>query len=93
MGQALSVSGSFWQVYKTLSQKAECPVEVWVYLACTMFLLGRYKEAEEAASKGEHLATLLWMMTDSKSQMEPLRDPSISAPPVTKVATWLKIAF
>ncbi|KAK0150893.1 Intraflagellar transport protein 56 [Merluccius polli] len=38
-------------VYKTLSQKAECPVEVWVYLACTMFLLGRYKEAEEAASK------------------------------------------
>ncbi|KAG7266118.1 hypothetical protein CRUP_028120 [Coryphaenoides rupestris] len=39
------------EVYKTLSQKAECPVEVWVYLACTMFLLGLYKEAEEAASK------------------------------------------
>uniref|UniRef100_A0A8C5BQY8 Intraflagellar transport protein 56 n=1 Tax=Gadus morhua TaxID=8049 RepID=A0A8C5BQY8_GADMO len=32
-------------------EKAECPVEVWVYLACTMFLLGLYKEAEEAASK------------------------------------------
>uniref|UniRef100_A0AAX7UJA5 Intraflagellar transport protein 56 n=1 Tax=Astatotilapia calliptera TaxID=8154 RepID=A0AAX7UJA5_ASTCA len=28
-----------------------CPAEVWVYLACALFFLGLYKEAEEAASK------------------------------------------
>lgn len=67
------------QVYKTLSQKAECPVEVWVYLACTMFLLGLYKEAEEAASKGEHQAPLLLlMMADCKSHI------TVFVPPATK---------
>lgn len=32
--------------------KPECPADVWVYLACAMFFLGLYKDAEEAASKG-----------------------------------------
>lgn len=32
--------------------KADCPAQVWVYLACALFFLGLYKEAEEAASKG-----------------------------------------
>lgn len=34
--------------------KPDCPDQVWVYLACAMFFLGLYKEAEEAASKGRH---------------------------------------
>uniref|UniRef100_A0A7N6B1B3 Intraflagellar transport protein 56 n=1 Tax=Anabas testudineus TaxID=64144 RepID=A0A7N6B1B3_ANATE len=38
--------------YKSLTMKPECPAEVWVYLACSLFFLGLYKEAEEAASKG-----------------------------------------
>lgn len=33
--------------------KPDCAAEVWVYLACAMFFLGLYKEAEEAASKGK----------------------------------------
>ncbi|KAK2816835.1 hypothetical protein Q5P01_025026 [Channa striata] len=37
--------------YKSLTLKPECPLEVWVYLACAFFFLGLYKEAEEAASK------------------------------------------
>ncbi|KAM9362607.1 intraflagellar transport protein 56 [Symphorus nematophorus] len=37
--------------YKSLTLKPECPVEVWVYLACALFFLGLYKQAEEAASK------------------------------------------
>uniref|UniRef100_A0A668A6U0 Intraflagellar transport protein 56 n=1 Tax=Myripristis murdjan TaxID=586833 RepID=A0A668A6U0_9TELE len=37
--------------YKSLTMQADCPAEVWVYLACTLFFLGLYKEAEEAASK------------------------------------------
>uniref|UniRef100_A0A7N6B0C0 Intraflagellar transport protein 56 n=1 Tax=Anabas testudineus TaxID=64144 RepID=A0A7N6B0C0_ANATE len=36
----------------SLTMKPECPAEVWVYLACSLFFLGLYKEAEEAASKG-----------------------------------------
>uniref|UniRef100_A0A8C2IJ90 Intraflagellar transport protein 56 n=1 Tax=Cyprinus carpio TaxID=7962 RepID=A0A8C2IJ90_CYPCA len=34
------------------SSQPECPVEVWVYLGCSLFFLGLYKEAEEAALKG-----------------------------------------
>ncbi|XP_071774586.2 intraflagellar transport protein 56-like [Centroberyx gerrardi] len=34
-----------------MTMKPECPSEVWVYLACTFFFLGLYKEAEEAALK------------------------------------------
>ncbi|XP_076585701.1 intraflagellar transport protein 56 isoform X2 [Chaetodon auriga] len=37
--------------YKSLTMKPECPADVWVYLACTLFFLGLYKEAEDAASK------------------------------------------
>ncbi|KAK7929895.1 hypothetical protein WMY93_006290 [Mugilogobius chulae] len=37
--------------YKSLTVQSDCPLEVWVYLACAMFFLGLYKEAEEAASK------------------------------------------
>lgn len=39
------------EVYKSLTSQPECPAEVWVYLACALFFLGLYKEAEEAASK------------------------------------------
>lgn len=35
-----------------MTMKPECPAEVWVFLACALFFLGLYKEAEEAASKG-----------------------------------------
>uniref|UniRef100_A0A8C3B315 Intraflagellar transport protein 56 n=1 Tax=Cyclopterus lumpus TaxID=8103 RepID=A0A8C3B315_CYCLU len=44
--------------YKSLTMKPECPAEVWVFLACALFLLGLYKEAEEAASKGRLLHLL-----------------------------------
>uniref|UniRef100_A0A3B4YLA1 Intraflagellar transport protein 56 n=1 Tax=Seriola lalandi dorsalis TaxID=1841481 RepID=A0A3B4YLA1_SERLL len=37
--------------YKSLTMNPDCPAEVWVYLACALFFLGLYKEAEEAASK------------------------------------------
>uniref|UniRef100_A0A8D0D3Q1 Intraflagellar transport protein 56 n=1 Tax=Sander lucioperca TaxID=283035 RepID=A0A8D0D3Q1_SANLU len=37
--------------YKSLTMKPECPAQVWVFLACALFFLGLYKEAEEAASK------------------------------------------
>lgn len=32
--------------------KPDCPAQVWVFLACALFFLGLYNEAEEAASKG-----------------------------------------
>uniref|UniRef100_A0A8C1IPJ1 Intraflagellar transport protein 56 n=1 Tax=Cyprinus carpio TaxID=7962 RepID=A0A8C1IPJ1_CYPCA len=34
--------------YKALTLRPECPVDVWVYLGCSLFFLGLYKEAEEA---------------------------------------------
>ncbi|XP_077462331.1 intraflagellar transport protein 56 [Stigmatopora argus] len=39
------------EVYKLLTEKPDCLPDVWVYLGCTMFLLGLYKEAEEASLK------------------------------------------
>uniref|UniRef100_A0A672HDJ6 Intraflagellar transport protein 56 n=1 Tax=Salarias fasciatus TaxID=181472 RepID=A0A672HDJ6_SALFA len=45
--------------YKSLTTKPDCPAEVWVYLACALFFLGLYKEAEEAASKGQSDSCLL----------------------------------
>ncbi|XP_063048498.1 intraflagellar transport protein 56-like isoform X2 [Engraulis encrasicolus] len=39
------------QEYKALTERPDCRPDVWVYLACTLFLLGFYKEAEEAGSK------------------------------------------
>uniref|UniRef100_A0A8C7QW53 Intraflagellar transport protein 56 n=1 Tax=Oncorhynchus mykiss TaxID=8022 RepID=A0A8C7QW53_ONCMY len=38
--------------YKALTDKPDCCPDVWVYLACTLFFLGLYKEAEEASHKG-----------------------------------------
>ncbi|TRY55617.1 hypothetical protein DNTS_021497 [Danionella cerebrum] len=38
--------------YKTLTLRPDCPVDVWVFLGCSLFFLGLYKEAEEAALKG-----------------------------------------
>uniref|UniRef100_A0A673W9P6 Intraflagellar transport protein 56 n=1 Tax=Salmo trutta TaxID=8032 RepID=A0A673W9P6_SALTR len=37
--------------YKALTDKPDCRPDVWVYLACTLFFLGLYKEAEEASRK------------------------------------------
>uniref|UniRef100_A0A8C7R035 Intraflagellar transport protein 56 n=1 Tax=Oncorhynchus mykiss TaxID=8022 RepID=A0A8C7R035_ONCMY len=37
--------------YKALTDKPDCCPDVWVYLACTLFFLGLYKEAEEASHK------------------------------------------
>ncbi|XP_056891670.1 intraflagellar transport protein 56 isoform X3 [Takifugu flavidus] len=37
--------------YRSLTQRPECPAQVWVFLACVFFFLGLYSEAEEAASK------------------------------------------
>ncbi|KAG5853831.1 hypothetical protein ANANG_G00030710 [Anguilla anguilla] len=37
--------------YRASTQRSGCPADVWVYLACTHFFLGLYKEAEEAALK------------------------------------------
>uniref|UniRef100_A0A3P9LA79 Intraflagellar transport protein 56 n=1 Tax=Oryzias latipes TaxID=8090 RepID=A0A3P9LA79_ORYLA len=39
--------------YRALTLKPDCPAEVWVYLACALFFLGLYKDAEDAASKGD----------------------------------------
>ncbi|XP_051568194.1 intraflagellar transport protein 56-like [Myxocyprinus asiaticus] len=38
--------------YKALTLRPDCPVDVWVYLGCSLFFLGFYKEAEETALKG-----------------------------------------
>lgn len=37
--------------YRSLTVGSDSPEEVWVFLACTLFFLGLYREAEEAASK------------------------------------------
>ena len=33
--------------------KPDCAEDVWVFLACVLFFLGLYKEAQDAASKGK----------------------------------------
>ncbi|XP_076866283.1 intraflagellar transport protein 56-like isoform X2 [Brachyhypopomus gauderio] len=38
--------------YKAMTEKPDCKADVWVYLACTLFFLGLYKEAQQAALKG-----------------------------------------
>lgn len=38
--------------YRSLTVGSDSPEEVWVFLACTLFFLGLYREAEGAASKG-----------------------------------------
>uniref|UniRef100_A0A6Q2ZQC7 Intraflagellar transport protein 56 n=1 Tax=Esox lucius TaxID=8010 RepID=A0A6Q2ZQC7_ESOLU len=42
--------------YRALTLRLEDPGELWVYLACTLFFLGLYREAEEAANKGPKCA-------------------------------------
>ncbi|KAF3852308.1 hypothetical protein F7725_005663 [Dissostichus mawsoni] len=37
--------------YKALTMKPDCAEDVWVFLACVLFFLGLYKEAQDAASK------------------------------------------
>ncbi|KAM9325585.1 intraflagellar transport protein 56 isoform 2-T2 [Gastrophryne carolinensis] len=39
------------EVFKKTSQQEGCNPDVWVNLACTLFFLGMYKEAEEAANR------------------------------------------
>lgn len=53
--------------------KPDCPADVWVYLACVMFFLGLYKDAEEAASKGtdtRRVNTLLHTVACGIAKME-----------------------
>ncbi|KAM6957077.1 intraflagellar transport protein 56-like [Aplochiton taeniatus] len=38
--------------YKAMTMKPDCHPDVWVFYACTLFFLGLYKEAEEAAVMG-----------------------------------------
>lgn len=54
-----------WQEYKSLTMNPECPAEVWVYLACALFFLGLYEEAEEAASKGMNYRDSYWNIVRS----------------------------
>uniref|UniRef100_A0A8C8F5R7 Intraflagellar transport protein 56 n=1 Tax=Oncorhynchus tshawytscha TaxID=74940 RepID=A0A8C8F5R7_ONCTS len=42
--------------YRALTLRLEESGEVWVYLACTQFFLGLYREAEEAANKAPKCA-------------------------------------
>uniref|UniRef100_A0A4W5RFR5 Intraflagellar transport protein 56 n=1 Tax=Hucho hucho TaxID=62062 RepID=A0A4W5RFR5_9TELE len=44
------------EVGVALTLRLEEPGEVWVYLACTQFFLGLYREAEEAANKAPKCA-------------------------------------
>uniref|UniRef100_A0A4W5RPG6 Intraflagellar transport protein 56 n=1 Tax=Hucho hucho TaxID=62062 RepID=A0A4W5RPG6_9TELE len=58
--------------YRALTLRLEEPREVWVYLACTQFFLGLYREAEEAANKGEqtnHAFPLCSQFNDEKKLM------------------------
>uniref|UniRef100_A0A674E4C4 Intraflagellar transport protein 56 n=1 Tax=Salmo trutta TaxID=8032 RepID=A0A674E4C4_SALTR len=59
------------EVGKAISQTE--PGEVWVYLACTQFFLGLYREAEEAANKGDrqtnHAFPLCSQFNDEKKLM------------------------
>ncbi|XP_061883038.1 intraflagellar transport protein 56 [Entelurus aequoreus] len=63
--------------YKTMTAKPDCNPDVWVYLACVMFFLGLYKEAEEAALKGPQSALknrllfhLAYKFNDEKKLMD-----------------------
>uniref|UniRef100_A0A3Q0RLS3 Intraflagellar transport protein 56 n=1 Tax=Amphilophus citrinellus TaxID=61819 RepID=A0A3Q0RLS3_AMPCI len=62
--------------YKSMTMKSECPAEVWVYLACALFFLGLYKEAEEAASKVSPLQNRLLFHLAHKAELKNLIDIS-----------------
>uniref|UniRef100_A0A3B3RYF4 Intraflagellar transport protein 56 n=1 Tax=Paramormyrops kingsleyae TaxID=1676925 RepID=A0A3B3RYF4_9TELE len=67
--------------YKALSQRPGCSADVWVYLACTLFFLGLYKEAEEAALKApkSQLQNRLLFHLAHKAELKNLIDISSSS--------------
>uniref|UniRef100_A0A8C1VIQ2 Intraflagellar transport protein 56 n=1 Tax=Cyprinus carpio TaxID=7962 RepID=A0A8C1VIQ2_CYPCA len=67
--------------YRALTLRPECPVEVWVYLGCSLFFLGLYKEAEEAALKGPktQLQNRLLFHLAHKTELKNLMDISSSS--------------
>uniref|UniRef100_A0A8C2PT01 Intraflagellar transport protein 56 n=1 Tax=Cyprinus carpio TaxID=7962 RepID=A0A8C2PT01_CYPCA len=67
--------------YRALTLRPECPVEVWVYLGCSLFFLGLYKEAEEAALKGPktQLQNRLLFHLAHKMELKNLMDISSSS--------------
>uniref|UniRef100_A0A3B4AKZ2 Intraflagellar transport protein 56 n=1 Tax=Periophthalmus magnuspinnatus TaxID=409849 RepID=A0A3B4AKZ2_9GOBI len=67
--------------YKALTVQPDCPLDVWVYLACAMFFLGLYKEAEEAASKApvSPLQNRLLFHLAHKAELKNLIDISSSS--------------
>uniref|UniRef100_A0A673HVD3 Intraflagellar transport protein 56 n=1 Tax=Sinocyclocheilus rhinocerous TaxID=307959 RepID=A0A673HVD3_9TELE len=67
--------------YEALTLRPECPVDVWVYLGCSLFFLGLYKEAEEAASKGPktQLQNRLLFHLAHKTELKNLMDISSSS--------------
>ncbi|TMS34543.1 hypothetical protein L596_002112 [Steinernema carpocapsae] len=44
------------EVYEWMLSLKECPSEVYVYLGCCFFFMGRHKEAQDAAEKGSKSA-------------------------------------
>lgn len=40
------------QEYKALTLSPDCPPDGWVFLGCSLFFLGLYKEAEDTALRG-----------------------------------------
>uniref|UniRef100_A0A8C2J5P2 Intraflagellar transport protein 56 n=1 Tax=Cyprinus carpio TaxID=7962 RepID=A0A8C2J5P2_CYPCA len=65
--------------YKALTLRPECPVDVWVYLGCSLFFLGLYKEAEEAALKGFPLINLFFSFLTLQTELKNLMDISSSS--------------
>uniref|UniRef100_A0A8C1FFI3 Intraflagellar transport protein 56 n=1 Tax=Cyprinus carpio carpio TaxID=630221 RepID=A0A8C1FFI3_CYPCA len=66
--------------YRALTLRPECPVEVWVYLGCSLFFLGLYKEAEEAALKGLPSHTIHTVLKEvSHTELKNLMDISSSS--------------
>lgn len=43
-------------IYREMLEESECDTVMWVYLACCLFHLGKYAEADAAAAKGPALS-------------------------------------
>uniref|UniRef100_A0A4W4GVU6 Intraflagellar transport protein 56 n=1 Tax=Electrophorus electricus TaxID=8005 RepID=A0A4W4GVU6_ELEEL len=67
--------------YKSLAARPDCPADVWVYLGCSLFFLGLYKEAEEVAFKGpkSQLQNRLLFHLAHKAELKNLIDISSSS--------------
>uniref|UniRef100_A0A6Q2WXE2 Intraflagellar transport protein 56 n=1 Tax=Esox lucius TaxID=8010 RepID=A0A6Q2WXE2_ESOLU len=67
--------------YKAMTKKPDCHPDVWVYLACTLFFLGLYKEAEEASLKAPkcQLQNRLLFHLAHKAELKNLIDISSSS--------------